>query len=161
METQEILDNHYAVHKNTSLLDILIEFEKSMDEMGVYTYKNWMEGEVVEGPKVGRYWVDITLMYPREMMPDPAGGQRLIGYDCKVYYKKDYYLAPRRVKTPGDFKPGTKKPQVDEVPVWLVTIKMPKRLLDNFDLETDADTEAQDKAKDEGITDETTITSEE
>jgi hypothetical protein len=35
METQEILDNHYAVHKNTSLLDILIEFEKSMDEMGI------------------------------------------------------------------------------------------------------------------------------
>jgi len=63
------------------------------------------------------------------------------------------------LKTPGDFKPGTKKPQADEVPVWLVTIKMPKRLLDNFDLETDADTEAQDKAKDEGITDETTVTS--
>ena len=27
-------------------------------------------------------------------MPDPAGGQRLMGYDCKVYYKKDYYMAP-------------------------------------------------------------------
>ena len=60
METQEILDNHYAVHQNTSLLDILLEFEKSMDEMGIYTYKNWLEGEVVAGPKVGRYWVDIT-----------------------------------------------------------------------------------------------------
>ena len=71
-------------------------------------------------------------------------------------------MAPRRVKTPSDFKPGTKKPQVDEVPVWLVTIKMPKRLLDNFDLETtDADAEAKSKAQDEGITDETTITSDE
>ena len=35
--------------------------------------------------------------------------------------------------------------------------KCSKRLLDNFDLETDADVEAQDKAKDEGITDETTV----
>ena len=94
METQEILDNHYAVHKNTSLLDVLIEFEKSMDEMGIYTYKNWMEGEVVDGPKVGRYWVDITLMYPREQMPDPAGGQRLMGYDCKVYYNCLLYTSP-------------------------------------------------------------------
>ena len=40
-----------------------------MDEMGIYTYKNWLEGEVVAGPEVGRYWVDITLMYPREQMP--------------------------------------------------------------------------------------------
>ena len=47
------------------------------------------------------------------------------------------------------------------MPVWLVTIKMPKRLLDNFDLETDAEVEAKDKAQDEGITDETTITSDE
>ena len=70
-------------------------------------------------------------------------------------------MAPRRVKKPDDFKPGTKKPEVDEVPIWLVTIKMPKRLLDNFDLETDADTEAKDKAQDEGITDETTVTSNE
>ena len=30
METQEILDNHYAVHKNTSLLDVLIEFDASL-----------------------------------------------------------------------------------------------------------------------------------
>ena len=71
METQEILDNHYEVHKNTSLLDCLLEFEKSADEMGIYTYKNWMEGEIVAGPKVGRYWVEVTIMYPREQMPDP------------------------------------------------------------------------------------------
>ena len=57
-------------------------------------------------PKVGRYWVDITLMYPREQMPDP-GGQRLIGYDCKGITKK-ITTWHRRVKTPGDFKPEQK-----------------------------------------------------
>ena len=63
METQEILDNHYAVHKNTSLLDILLEFEKSMDEMGIYTYKNWLEGEVVDENNVllSNYNGDVAI----------------------------------------------------------------------------------------------------
>ena len=89
MEADNIVNNHYAIHKSTSLLDALLEFEKALDEMGLYTYKNWDKGEIVEGPKISRYWIETTLMYPLNEMPDPTGGQRLLGYDCKVSYKKE------------------------------------------------------------------------
>ena len=33
-----------------------------------------------------------------------------MGYDCKVYYKKDYYMAPTQSERSGDFKLEVKKP---------------------------------------------------
>tara|TARA_Y100001937_G_scaffold76740_1_gene104191 strand:+ start:1229 stop:1738 length:510 start_codon:yes stop_codon:yes gene_type:complete len=169
MEADNIVNNHYAIHKSTSLLDALLEFEKALDEMGLYTYKNWDKGEIVEGPKISRYWIETTLMYPLNEMPDPTGGQRLLGYDCKVSYKKDSYKSPRRVKSYDDYQPGTKKPKVDEVPVWLVNVKMPKKFLENFELEhqedaTDksvADREAQKQGQEEGLNDEALLTDQE
>lgn len=166
MEAQNIVDNHYAIHKSTSLLDALLEFEKAIDEMGLYTYKNWDQGEIVEGPKVSRYWVETTLMYPREQMPDPSGGQRLLGYDCKVSYKKDNYKSPRKVESYEDYQPGTRKPKVDDVPIWLVSIKMPKKFLENFNLEfeedkTEVEQEAQQQGQEEGLNDEALLTNQE
>tara|TARA_Y100001970_G_scaffold293162_2_gene438250 strand:+ start:1474 stop:1983 length:510 start_codon:yes stop_codon:yes gene_type:complete len=169
MEADNIVNNHYAIHKSTSLLDSLLEFEKALDEMGLYTYKNWNKGEIVEGPKISRYWIETTLMYPLKEMPDPTGGQRLLGYDCKVTYKKDSYNAPRRVKSYDDYQPGTKKPKVDEVPVWLVNIKMPKKFLENFGLEHEADAtdqsvadqEALQQGQEEGLNDEALLTDQE
>ena len=169
MEADNIVNNHYAIHKSTSLLDSLLEFEKALDEMGLYTYKNWNKGEIVEGPKISRYWIETTLMYPLKEMPDPTGGQRLLGYDCKVTYKKDSYNAPRRVKSYDDYQPGTKKPKVDGVPVWLVNIKMPKKFLENFGLEHEADAtdqsvadqEALQQGQEEGLNDEALLTDQE
>jgi len=166
MEAQNIVDNHYAIHQSTSLLDALLEFEKAIDEMGLYTYKNWDQGEIVEGPTVSRYWVETTLMYPREQMPDPSGGQRLLGYDCKVSYKKDNYKSPRKVESYEDYQPGTRKPKVDDVPIWLVNIKMPKKFLENFNLEfeedkTEVEQEAQQQGQEEGLNDEALLTNQE
>jgi hypothetical protein len=166
MEADNIVNNHYAIHKSTSLLDALLEFEKALDEMGLYTYKNWDQGEIVEGPTVSRYWVETTLMYPLNEMPDPSGGQRLLGYDCKVSYKKDSYKSPRKVESYDDYQPGTRKPKVDEVPVWLVNVKMPKKFLENFNLELEADAtdtsvadqEAKQQGQEEGLSDEALLT---
>ena len=132
MEADNIVNNHYAIHKSTSLLDALLEFEKALDEMGLYTYKNWDQGEIVEGPTVSRYWVETTLMYPLNEMPDPSGGQRLLGYDCKVSYKKDELLKPREIKSPEDYRPGTTKGKIDAHDIWVVEIKMPKQLIGNM-----------------------------
>jgi hypothetical protein len=42
-------------------------------------------------------------------MPDPDGAKRLLDYGCKVTFQKENMLVPRRVRSPGDFRPGTKK----------------------------------------------------
>jgi hypothetical protein len=62
-------------------------------------------------------------------MPDPRGGERLLDYDCEVYYSKDILEYPIKVETPDDFEPGTKMPKMKKTPIWLVKIVMPKKLM--------------------------------
>jgi hypothetical protein len=68
-------------------------------------------------------------MWPNEKMPDPMAAKRLIDYGCKVKYEKTHLLEPRIVKSPDDFRPGTRKGKLDRTPVWLVEITMPKKLV--------------------------------
>jgi hypothetical protein len=92
----------------------------------------WEDGELVEGPKIERHWVKASFMWPKDKMPDPAGGKRLLDYDCYVSYEKTAILKPRKIKEPDDIRPGTKKGKLDREPVWVVTIKMPKELILNI-----------------------------
>ena len=86
--------------KNT--LDVLLEFENMLDSVNIYAYKNWQYGEIVDGPKMGRHWITVTLMYPNKLMPDPNGANRLVNYDCKVNYRKSLYVTPVKIKTQDD-----------------------------------------------------------
>ena len=72
-----------------------------LDELDLYVYKNWEDGELVAGPKIKRHWV-ICSMWPQEQM-SPMGGKRLLDYDCKVTYKKD--LSIPKIKNPDDIRP--------------------------------------------------------
>jgi hypothetical protein len=62
-------------------------------------------------------------------MPDPKGGKRLADYGCRVVFHKEEILMPRKIKDPGDFRPGTKKGKIDAHPVWIVEVTMPKKLM--------------------------------
>ena len=62
-------------------------------------------------------------------MPDPMGGKRLLDYDCKITYEKSHIAKPRRIRQPGDIRPGTKKGKLDRLPIWIVEIVMPKKLV--------------------------------
>jgi|TARA_B100001094_G_scaffold200441_1_gene194471 hypothetical protein len=154
INANDSVNNHFKIHRSASLLDVLIEFDKFLDDLNVYSYDNWLEGEVVDGPHLTRYWCEISLMYPYEQMPDPAGGERLLGKKCKVYYKEDYYLEPREVKTPDDYEPGSRKPKSDKIPVWVVKIKLPKKYVLTYD-RTEADQEELAKGFQQGLDDET------
>lgn len=65
-------------------------------------------------------------------MPDPMGGKRLLDYDCKVTYKKDQLITPRKIVEPDDVRPGTKKGKLDTMPIWIVEITMPINLMKNI-----------------------------
>jgi hypothetical protein len=112
-----------------SSLNTLLDFERVLDELDLYVFKHWKEGELVQGPAYEKYFVTCTFMWPHKRMPDPRGGERLLSYDCEVYYSKDMLSYPVKVKEPDDFEPGGKMPKMKKVPVWLVKIVMPKKLM--------------------------------
>ena len=100
-------------------------YERVLEELDIYVYENWEEGELLEGPKVNRYWVSCKFMWDLNEMPDPKAAKILSEYGCQVQFKKDNILVPRKIKTPDDYRPGTKKGKIDVHPIWLVEISMP------------------------------------
>jgi hypothetical protein len=125
----DVIKNLQTLSENNSAFQVLKDFERVLDELDIYVFKNWKEGELTAGPVVGRYAVKCTFMWDRKEMPDPAGGKRLDDYGCKVVYAKDHVLIPRKIKSPKDYRPGTKKGKIDAHPIWSVTITMPKKLM--------------------------------
>ena len=110
-------------------INTLLDFERVLDEVDMYAFKNWDLGELVQGPDIGRYTVSCTFMWLADNMPDPRGAKRLIPFDCTVKYKKSTMEIPVKVKGPEDFREGTKKPKIIKKDIWLVEITMPKDLI--------------------------------
>jgi hypothetical protein len=125
----DIIENTKDIYMTDSALTTLLDFERVLDELDVYAFKHWKEGELVEGPIYEKYFVTCTFMWPKSRMPDPRGGERLLDYDCKVRYKRDELEFPVKVESQDDFKPGTKMPKMGKAPIWLVEIVMPKELM--------------------------------
>ena len=125
----DVIENTKEIFMTDSSLNTLLDFERVLDELDIYVFAHWKEGELVEGPVYEKYFVTCTFMWPYKLMPDPRGGERLLEYDCEVYYSKDSLEYPMKVKTPDDFEPGTKMPKMKKAPVWLVKIVMPKKLM--------------------------------
>lgn len=131
-DTVDIIKTIQNVYENDPVFTVLKDYERVLDELGLYVYDNWQDGELVDGPRIGRHFIECTFMYPREKMPDPMGGKRLLDYDCKVTYQKDYLIQPRKIIEPDDVRPGTKKGKLDKIPVWLVKIIIPVSLIKNI-----------------------------
>lgn len=113
-------------------ISTLLDFERVLDEFDLYAFKNWILGELVEGPDVSKYRVSCVFMWPENLMPDPRGAKRLLPYDCEVNYKKTKMKVPVQVKDPSDFEAGTHVAKLTEKPIWLVEIVMPKNLLNDI-----------------------------
>lgn len=132
-------DQIKKISETNTLLDMLLEWERTLDSMDLYAFANWNEGEVLEGPKLGRHYLTVKLLYPQNKMPDPAGAKRLLNRDCLVKYTKDTLLKPRKVRNFDDLVAETSpngesrfRTKTDAEPVWVVEIKMPRRYVDEF-----------------------------
>ena len=128
-DIHNIVKNIEGIYDSNTAFSVLKDFERVLDELDIYVYEHWEDGELAEGPKISRHWVECSFMWPRKNMPNPMGGKRLLDYDCKVFYKKDSVIKPRKIRKPDDIRTGSKKGKLDKHPIWLVTIKMPKRLI--------------------------------
>lgn len=129
LNVKEILNNIKNIYSTDNVLETLMDFERVLDELDTFVFKNWSKGELVEGPVYEKYFVTCTFMWPKQMMPDPRGAERLLDYKCKVEYIKSYLEYPVAVKDQDDFQDGTHMPKMTKKPVWLVKIVMPKTLM--------------------------------
>lgn len=125
----DVIENISTLYNSNSSLAILKDYERVFDELDLYVFENWRDGELVSGPKVERHWVTCEFMWPQNKMPNPEAGKRLTEYGCDVKYKRDVLVTPRKIKSPDDIRPGTKKGKLDEHPIWVVEIAMPKKLI--------------------------------
>jgi len=131
-DTTNVLKNIESIYSNDNAFAILKDFERVLDELDLYVYDNWQDGELVSGPVMTKHFVSCKFMWPLRQMPDPMGGKRLLDYDCRVTYQKDQLVMPRKIVTPDDVRPGTKKGKLDTTPIWIVEITMPINLMKNI-----------------------------
>ena len=127
-----IVDNVKGIFTSDGMISTLLDFERVLDEADLYAYKNWLVGELVDGPNVGRYSVNCTFMWPKNLMPDPRGAKRLLAIGCNLTFAKSKIKVPIEVKDYEDFVPGTKYPKMVEKPVWFVNIQVPLELMDEI-----------------------------
>ena len=128
----QVADNIRDIYMSDGSLTTLLDFERVLDEVDLYAFKNWEIGELVAGPDIGKYRVSCTFMWPLKLMPDPRGGRRLLNYDCEIEYQRKEIKIPVKITDPSDYRPGTKKAKLMTQEVWLVEITMPKALMNDI-----------------------------
>jgi hypothetical protein len=140
MISVKILNNQIKkISKTNTLLDMLLEFERVLEDMNMYAYKNWSKGEILEGPTLKRHFICVKLMYKQKEMPDPEGAKRLLKRGCTVRYTKNTLISPVKVRSLDDLETevnedGTTKVRAKKKsePVWVIDIYMPRRYVDEF-----------------------------
>lgn len=128
-DVKDIIKNIEHIYGSNNSLSLLKDFERVLDNLDVYVFDNWLDGELVSGPVEYRYFIECVFMWPEEKMPNPRGGARLLDYGCRVEYGKGKVAAVRQIKRPDDIRPGTKKGKVDYNNIWKVKISIPKKLI--------------------------------
>ena len=127
-----IVSSIKGVFTSDGTMSTLLDFERVLDEADLYAYKNWLLGELVQGPDIGKYSVTCVFMWPYKLMPDPRGAKRLATIGCDVAFAKSRIKVPVEVKNYEDFVQGTRYPKMEERPVWFVQVRMPKELMNDI-----------------------------
>jgi hypothetical protein len=127
-----IISTVKGIMTSDGAMSILLDFERVLDEMDLYAFKNWELGELVDGPVTGRYAVKCMFMWPYKLMPDPRAAKRLLAIGAKVTFAKSEIKVPVAVKNYDDLIPGTNYPKWSPRKVWLVQIELPLELMDSI-----------------------------
>jgi hypothetical protein len=128
----QVANNIRDIYMSEGSITTLLDFERVLDEVDLYAFKNWSIGELVAGPEISKYRVTCTFMWPENLMPDPRGARRLLPFDCEIEYQKKEIKIPVKITDPSDYRGGTKKAKLMTRQVWLVSITMPKSLMNDI-----------------------------
>ncbi len=127
-----IVDTIKNIYMSDGSMSTLLDYERVLDEVDVYAFKNWKHGELVQGPEVGRYSTTCVFMWPYKLMPDPRAALRLIKIGCKVTFGKGDMKVPVEVENYDDFQMGTRYPKMKDRKVWFVEIIVPLNLMNDI-----------------------------
>jgi len=129
MDIKDSINSIKQIYMSDNAINMLMDFERVLDNCDIYAFSNWDRGELVEGPKIEKYFVTCKFMWPEKKMPDPKGAMRLLPYGIKVQWLKTHVDMPVEIKNSDDYRPGSKKGKLVKAPVWVVSIMMPKNLI--------------------------------
>lgn len=116
---------------DSGLMDILLGVEEYFDNADLYVFSNWIDGEIVEGPVVSKYWVEVTLKYDMDKMPDPRGAYLFENQGTKIMVRQDVErVIPKYAKDMDDLDIESGKVKEEKVPVILIKFVIPRRLVD-------------------------------
>ena len=127
-----IVDTIKNIYMSDGSMNTLLDFERVLDEADVYAFRNWINGELVQGPDIGRYACTCTFMWPYTLMPDPRATLRLSAIGCSVKVMKSKIEVPVAVESYEDFQSGSRYPKMQENKVWFVQIQIPFDLMDDI-----------------------------
>jgi hypothetical protein len=128
-----LIENIKGIYDSSNLLRILTDFERVLDNLDVYSYKNWSKGELAEGPITSRYWTTCKFMWPKKMPPDPLFIKRMQNNGLDVNVTSSFLKRPVQVQSKDDFRPGTFYPKLDKHPIWVIEICIPSHLIDEVE----------------------------
>lgn len=109
----------------------LIQIEDFFDSNNLYAFNNWFEGLIWDGPDVTKHWVEITLQYPYELMPEPRAMLRFGEMGVKYEFEQIAVSVPIKVENPSDLDPMTRKPKEEEKEIWLIKLTIPRHLIED------------------------------
>ena len=95
----QVAENIRDIYMSEGSLLTLLDFERVLNELDIYAFKNWELGELVQGPEISKYRVSCIFMWPYNLMPDPKGAKRLVSIGCKVKFAKSKIEVPVEVNT--------------------------------------------------------------
>ena len=75
--SEDINNTIRLINQDKRLLDMIMEVDGLLEHLGLYAYKNWHKGKIVEVSRPSKYWVCLTLMFDRAEMAVPEGGLRV------------------------------------------------------------------------------------
>ncbi len=121
---------------DSGLMDILLGVEEYFDNADLYVFQGWIDGEIVEGPVVSKYWVEVTLKYDMDKMPDPRGAYLFENQGTKIMVRQDVErVIPKYAKDMDDLDIESGKVKEEKVPVILIKFVIPRRLVDAASVE--------------------------
>jgi len=150
------------LYKHDNMLDTLCDIDEFFDSFDIYVYKNWLGGEILEGPNIEKYWIEIILKFNYNEMPDPVAAKILSKHGCKVSFMKTTERVVVDINSPDDLESnGKAKESIEDV--WLVKIRIPRKFiipddlfqLQDFDDEIERDVISS--AKDDNIDEESEL----
>lgn len=129
-DLENLLDNIDQIYNSQSAFHILKDFERVLDEyFDIYVFDNWAEGELLKGPITNKYWVCCYFMWSDKKRPDPEALERMRSNGLLIKTGTNYFITPKKIRKQEDIRPGTKKGKLKREKVYVVGIKMPKKLM--------------------------------